>query len=370
MEHLYLSCLVSAAFVQTISAVILILQRKNGERSRLFLGIFTLCLGIDFFWRLYTFTDDGIEFEVLPIPLLLVAVLVLFTYLIYPVEVISPGWVTLKRLFTIYPLLFIPVLLYLSMDVLKIGYTPYQDLDSLLKEASRFENIFRLVLVLMIIIPGLTLCKLPYTRKYSNIDTNWLVVYQILVIANVIGFLLIISINHIVFRSFYYVLSGFTTLYLTYQELFNRLIYKGELVSLNAKQAIAGDLCENSTEQADAVLGHHHTRQINKLYETLEKQMNEEEVWRDPNLTLSTLATLIGTNRTYLYEAIHQKTGYNFNEYLNRKRIESFIHYIQTHPDADVSQAFYEVGYRSKSTAYRNFQLIVGMTPNRYFNQM
>lgn len=369
MEHLYMSCVVSAAFVHTISAVILILQRKNGERSRLFLGIFTLCLGIDFFCRLLTFGEVGVDFQVLPVSLLLVGIFILLTYLIYPVEVISPGWVTYKRLFTSYGLVSLPLLIYLSRDRLGIDFTAYQDIRSLLSEMSRFENIFRLFLVLLIILPAVSLCKLPFTRKYSNIDCPWLVAYEILIMANVFGFLLVISFNNIALRSLYYVLSAFTTLYLTYQELFNRLIYKGELISLNDKNDNQGENCENETSDERLDAGQHHARQINKLYETLEKLMVEEEVWRDPNLTLSSLATIIGTNRTYLYEVIHNKTGYNFNEYINRKRIDCFIQFIRTHPDADITQAFYEVGYRSKSTAYRNFQLLMGTAPNKYFNQ-
>jgi len=50
-------------------------------------------------------------------------------------------------------------------------------------------------------------------------------------------------------------------------------------------------------------------------------------------------------------------------------RIEDFIRRIQTKESANYQDAFYDAGFRSRATAFRNFKQYTGKTPSEYFLQ-
>ena len=98
--------------------------------------------------------------------------------------------------------------------------------------------------------------------------------------------------------------------------------------------------------------------------------MDQEEAWRDPDLSLGDLAKRCGTNTTYLNQIIHGETGTNFKTFINSKRIDYVSRQLREHPGLDVQTAFFDAGYRSRITAWRNFKEIVGVTPTEFRKQL
>ena len=95
--------------------------------------------------------------------------------------------------------------------------------------------------------------------------------------------------------------------------------------------------------------------------------MDREEVWRDPDLSLVSLARLCATNTTYLLRAIREHTdGAGFKELINSKRVAAVAAQIKDNPDTDVHTAFFNAGFRSRTTAWRNFKEITGMSPAEF----
>ena len=78
----------------------------------------------------------------------------------------------------------------------------------------------------------------------------------------------------------------------------------------------------------------------------------------------------MNTNRTTLNQAI-QEGGYtNYNNYINKMRIDDFISIVKTsEPQLTYKEIFHTVGYTSKASAMRNFKLYTGMIPSEYFVQ-
>lgn len=97
--------------------------------------------------------------------------------------------------------------------------------------------------------------------------------------------------------------------------------------------------------------------------------MDEEELWRNPDLTLEDLSKVLCTNRTTLTQLIQQQGYSGYSEFINRRRIEAFTKAIDSSKPVSTQQLLQKTGFRSKSTALRNFRLYMGCTPSEYVLQ-
>ena len=98
--------------------------------------------------------------------------------------------------------------------------------------------------------------------------------------------------------------------------------------------------------------------------------LDNNEKWRDPNLSLSTLSELLESNRTYVGEAFKRNTGITFVKYLTKRRIDYVTARLEEDPDADIHELFNYVGYRKRSTGWRNFQKVTGVTPAEFIDKV
>lgn len=105
------------------------------------------------------------------------------------------------------------------------------------------------------------------------------------------------------------------------------------------------------------------------LWFKLSRLFEEERVWRNPDLTLVELAAKLGTNRTTLSKLIRDNGYDGFSSLINLCRIHEFIQLIQTQEINGIYETFFDVGFRSKSTAIRYFRQVTGTTPSEYLNQ-
>ena len=101
---------------------------------------------------------------------------------------------------------------------------------------------------------------------------------------------------------------------------------------------------------------------ISNCWKNVERLMNEEKVFLEPDLNLIDLAQRLGTNRTYLSLAVRQFSGKSFSDYVNYARImyaEELL--LKGESPKNVE---YSCGYISSSTFYRQFQKIAGSSPS------
>jgi len=94
--------------------------------------------------------------------------------------------------------------------------------------------------------------------------------------------------------------------------------------------------------------------------------MDEWEAWRNPNTTVETVSTAVGTNRIYVARCIKEHTGMTFNDYMNEKRIHYMAAQLRLNPTQDHKHLYFDVGFRSRHTAYRNFVKFVGSSPTDF----
>lgn len=106
------------------------------------------------------------------------------------------------------------------------------------------------------------------------------------------------------------------------------------------------------------------------LGQRLDHLMQEERVWLNPHLTLSELAMLVGTNRTYLSTYLNNTLHTTFYDYINGFRLEAVLQQLHEAESAATMPTMAEVaeacGFNSLSTFRRVFVRVQGCSFARY----
>lgn len=101
----------------------------------------------------------------------------------------------------------------------------------------------------------------------------------------------------------------------------------------------------------------------------LDKAMNETEVWRGEDLSIGTLAALVGAPEHRLRKLINGTLGHrNFADYVNGRRIDAAKAALSDPEQAlkSVSTIAYELGFASLGPFNRAFRAATGVTPTAW----
>jgi methylphosphotriester-DNA--protein-cysteine methyltransferase len=264
---------------------------------------------------------------------------------LYPISVIKPEWLTPKNGFILFsPVLLLAILYLFFTDKWTLLYAP----EHIWKNLSQPDVIARLVSLFLMFPYCLIPLLLPYKYYKSSAYHRWIVLYSlVLLLICVTHIALMLTNNGILLILMPIMASTFYT-FSTEYELEERL-RPGKRQTEVIQQVEETDLASVPMEP--------------DLWARICQIMDQEEAWRDPDLSLSSLSKLCATNVTYLGRIIQQETGKGFKEMVNAKRVESVVNQIKENPDIDVQTAFFNAGFRSRTTAWRNFKDITGMSP-------
>lgn len=100
------------------------------------------------------------------------------------------------------------------------------------------------------------------------------------------------------------------------------------------------------------------------LIQKLEEYLQETKCFLNPDLTREELAIQMGTNRQYLIEAIKDKRGKTFNEFIYSFRLEYAHEQIINNKKKSISEILIEAGFLTRTTFYKAFKDVYGLTPN------
>ena len=106
----------------------------------------------------------------------------------------------------------------------------------------------------------------------------------------------------------------------------------------------------------------------NAYFKELEALCESKKIYRDNSLNRERVASDLGISTGYLSQIINEITGENFTTYINKYRVEAVKKMIL---DSDFNgyslmSLGLESGFTSKSTFYKAFKKVTGMTPNAY----
>lgn len=345
------TALLGSMTIILIACGILLWKRRHetNDRSRTIQAVLSWLSAIftlTFILRTWqeTTTADGAYFEP---EHTFIPVLIQMTFFLYPLEVIHPSISKSK----VHALLFLPLLLLVFIGSCGgMEYTPIYSYADLRQHIGEFNVWFRLFTLVVMLFYSFSLFLVPYDWRKSSADKKFIGYYSA-------GFCLIGLIHFSIQLSHCYELLivhqvAWITFFVsvTWYELKERLLVPQKL--LNSDTSYSGE------------------KAVAELWEQIVPWLDNNDKWRDPNLSPNTLSELFDSNRTYVTEAFKQNTGLTFIEYLNKRRIDYVTAVLKEDSNADIQELFNYVGYRQRSTAWRNFQKVTGVTPTEFIENL
>lgn len=367
MEAVTQYMIIALSFVVCTSSLCSILvwtQRQANKKPRIFLAVYYFLSAIIMFIRLLMICQQGVpdNYPVLPSLNLYGGLLFLLLLYLYPVEIVNPGWLTSRKIF----LLFLPLIIAtLVMYVIPVKFRDLSSITQTWEYITELNVKLRILMLFACIIPySLILLFTPYNWKKSSVDCKWIRIYTVGVQGILLLYILFMLTGSILVSALHLTYIVLFISWVAYQELYLRLIPTLEKYMTEDSSPIV-----SLPEKSIAIIPVQQQPATSPLWEKLTLQMNEKELWRDPDLTLETLSNNLYTNRTTLSVLIQQQGYAGYAEFINRRRIEAFVEAVNSNKSINTQQLFYEVGFRSKSTALRNFRLYMGCTPGEYIQR-
>lgn len=102
---------------------------------------------------------------------------------------------------------------------------------------------------------------------------------------------------------------------------------------------------------------------INKVFQVIEQHIS------DPNLSASTLASILGTSTRVLYRKLENITDRKLHQIIRDMRMNTAVSLLASSRHT-IDEIMYKVGFDNRSTFYRNFKDMYGKTPKEYRNEI
>ncbi|MEY8760646.1 helix-turn-helix domain-containing protein [Chryseobacterium tongliaoense] len=229
------------------------------------------------------------------------------------------------------------------------------------------QNINALVIVSGVLYVSLSLLSLRKYKKeisgqYSNtekINLNW--VYYLIAGIAIIWFCIVFTGDIITFIS--------VVLFVVFAAYFG--ITKAGILNLTE---IKND---NTTEEDNITVSPVSVKYqksllndetIRSIYTDLVEKMETEKIFKDPDLNLDNVASLLGIHPNALSQTINTIENKNFYDYINRQRIEEFkrLSVLPENQKFTILSLAFESGFNSKTSFNRNFKKYMNCSPREF----
>lgn len=332
------------------------LRRHEGDRSRRYLCLTWIFASVMFVLRLINdeFFLSSSDYHILPIGNLIGGIMYVIVLYLYPVRVINDEWFGRKfRNFVILP----GTLLILVLVIINPYSCELKSFEDILQNIGEYDVVIRLIVLFLGILPyTVLLFYIPYNYTRSGAYYGWILSYSVKIL--LIGLLYIIfmltgsywvSVMHVL-------VNVYLCVTVTYYELFVRFS-----VPDDKKEQIIPDMVELSVG-----IPENNDDTVNPMIKRIFQLMDEQQIWKSPDLNLIELASMLNTNRSYLSKAIKDAGYKNYSDMINRRRISEFVDMAKSGKIENVQDAFFSVGFRSRETALRCFKKYIGVLPTDY----
>ena len=351
MHIYYLLSLVATAMEMTVCLLctryLLLLQRENLDRSRRLLACGSLASGL---LALFIVAGNiaglgsGETIPVLNPWIGLVYMIMNIIMVLYPLSVLRPDWLTPRHA----TWLFLPTLILPLLFLFFIGrWTPLQTPAQIWSHLGSPDVLARLAPLLLMLPYCFLLFLLPYNYRQTSGYFWWILRYSSGLLGICLVHIALMLTNNPILLILLPLMAASFYIFSTEYELEERL---------RPGQKEDESLAPTPTPAAAP-------EEEITIWERVCQLMDQEEVWRDPDLSLTGMARQCATNVTYLNRAIQKETGGGFKELLNKKRVAFVVAQLEANPALDIQAAFFNAGYRSRTTAWRNFKEITGQSP-------
>ncbi|WP_232517076.1 AraC family transcriptional regulator [Chitinophaga sp. MD30] len=96
--------------------------------------------------------------------------------------------------------------------------------------------------------------------------------------------------------------------------------------------------------------------------------MQDQQCYKDPELTLGDLAKMLDVHPAILSQVINSREGKNFYDYINVLRVEAFKQLLSqpSNQQYTLLALAFECGFNSKTSFNRNFKKVTQLSPSNY----
>ncbi|MDD3196220.1 MAG: hypothetical protein PHU68_10550 [Paludibacter sp.] len=113
MHTIYIATVFAGSLVCLLVSLLLFFRREEGNnRSRLILSVIVLFSVFNYSSRFLALLNGDLPEQVVSAKLLLQANFMVLGYIMYPIEVIAPGWLNFRRILRLYSYWIVLVILY------------------------------------------------------------------------------------------------------------------------------------------------------------------------------------------------------------------------------------------------------------------
>lgn len=108
-----------------------------------------------------------------------------------------------------------------------------------------------------------------------------------------------------------------------------------------------------------------------KLYDQLKQLMESAKLYLDAELNLKKVADLLNTNTKYLSQVVNHQAGVNFQQFTNLYRVEEAKNKIvhESLSNLTLYGIALQCGFKNKSTFYKVFKEVTGLTPKEFVHK-
>ncbi len=107
-------------------------------------------------------------------------------------------------------------------------------------------------------------------------------------------------------------------------------------------------------------------QQMQRIAKKIEVAMQEHKLYRNPNLTLRDLASQVSAPPNYVSQTLNSELSKTYFDYINDWRIEAAKSLLLAGDEGNVTEIALDVGFNSRSSFYKAFKRITGLTPTAF----
>lgn len=340
--------------VEAVAACIMLKNRdKLNDRARKYITVFFITSSVSSLVEIIMVISTPLEpnaYRLIDTKVILCGFLIFALLMFYCVELLRPQWLNAKRVFYI----MLPWLLLVVSLIISAVYDKQILIIHTIEQLG--ENLFqpdvfiRMLLVLLFVPYAIWLFVIDFNWRYSSVSrktTNIIVAMTIIL-------------------CFTYI--GSRGLQLFYAYIAHEVVYiliTLFLVRLECKERLFHATCQYTTSPSKPKMTLS-DEMMERLVNALDEVISNPDVWQNPDLTIDEIARIVGTNRTYLQMAAKCKGYVSAMDMIHHIRIEYVCKQLSTVASPQIQNIFYDAGYRSRTTAWRNFVNIMGCTPTEF----
>lgn len=313
--------------------------------------------------------------------------LYLIFLLLYPVEVVRPGWLNLKRTgWLLLPYLVVSLFYYIVLSLSGQEPMKLRSMNQFMEHIGEFNVWYRLFMALSVLVYLALLFRLTWHYKkiyrkwcqnnYSNdenIDVSWLRQYGIGVVLVGIAFFGVVFdggepyfvVHNLIVQCFF----GYTL----YKGLFHDNPYTENFFSQTLNEEDACSHAEFQEEQLspNRVISEGNEsaflKNLSVYCDEVANWMTTEKPYLNPNFKLMDVSGVLPLNRTYISRVFNEGFGGSFSDVVRDYRVREAEWMLANCKDIPVGQVGELCGFSSPSVFHRAFvQSHDGLTPKRY----